>query len=192
VPLISALIGSLIAVPQLYYWHLVSGSFLTFSYGNESFLYLTQPKILQVLGGHRNGWLLFSPVMILSLAGLLLCWKRKVMSAPATLLCFLLTLYLCASWWAYDFGCGFGYRPFIDYYPMLAFPMAFSLQLLFRKRVLVKVAAVLFVVACTYWNMKLSRIQASSGLCWAHESWTPENQWEMFGKITKPHYDIFR
>ncbi|MEI8007813.1 MAG: hypothetical protein WCI48_16515, partial [Bacteroidota bacterium] len=57
-------------IPQMIYWHLVTGLWYTYSYGYapsgpERFLYLSNPKIFEVLAGPVSGLYTYAPVFLL-------------------------------------------------------------------------------------------------------------------------------
>jgi hypothetical protein len=113
----------LVWLPQLIYWKSVSGQWLYYSYNEEGFFF-SNPQLINGLFSYRKGWLLYTPVMLLSLAGLPLLWKyRRGFFWP--LLCFLgVKLYVVFSWWTWWYGGGFGQRPLVESYALLSIPMA--------------------------------------------------------------------
>jgi hypothetical protein len=167
--LIIAVLGLIIALPQMLYWHAITGHYVVFSYGynHESFSNWKSPYILSVLGSYKSGWLFYSPVMVLSLIGIFICIRKKVMSAPVILLIFALILYICASWWAPTFGCAFGYRSFVEYYAILALPFAAVVYSIFMKGKKWGMALLMVLsVCCIYINLKATKTYVRSGGCW--------------------------
>ena len=115
-------IAFLLWVPQFLYWKKVTGHFLFFSYGEERFFF-DHPRIFKGLFSYRNGWLLYSPVMIFSLMGIpLLLHQIKSIFFPV-LIFTLVNIYIVLSWWCWWYT-GFGNRAMIDSYAILSFPMA--------------------------------------------------------------------
>jgi hypothetical protein len=121
-------------IPQLIYWKTMTSKWIFYSYGNEHFIYWKQPKILSVLFDTENGLLLYSPILLLTFAGLLLAWKEKRTNSAGVALIFPIITYLFASWWAWTFGAAFGHRCYIDYYPVMAFPMAVAIEKIIESR----------------------------------------------------------
>ncbi len=111
-----------ILIPQLLYWKAVTGSYLFYSYLDERF-YFFQPHILEGLFSFRNGWLIYTPIMIAALAGIFFLKKQK--SEFSLLLTILLPVYLWLvfSWWCWWY-IGYGNRAMIDIYPLLSIPLA--------------------------------------------------------------------
>ena len=115
----------LVGLPQMLFWKTVTGHWLAYSYGDEGFIYWYEPKIAFVLFAANNGWLAWSPLMMLPLWGLYLMRTQPNFRLYAWLpAC---ALYLAAAWWSPNFGCSFGMRMMIDFYPLLAMPLAFAL-----------------------------------------------------------------
>ncbi len=116
------LLQMLLLFPQLYYWRLMTDHWVYYSYTDESFFW-AHPVIGKVLFSFRNGWLIYTPLMALGLAGMF--WLRKLarefaLVAPLTLA---LAAYVIACWWCWWYGGSFGNRVFIDFYPLLALGM---------------------------------------------------------------------
>mgnify|MGYP006281917853 CR=1 FL=1 len=130
---VSALI---IWTPQLLYWKNQTGDFLYFSYGEDEKFFWLQPVFWKGLFGFRKGWLIYTPIMIFGVAGIfLLKGKLKDLRLPI-ILTLVTAMYLIFSWWCWWYGGSFGMRPMIDYYGMLAIPMASFLQFAStRKRI---------------------------------------------------------
>ncbi|RMG55444.1 MAG: hypothetical protein D6722_27840 [Bacteroidetes bacterium] len=113
----------LLWLPQFAYWHHISGQWLYDSYEGYGFTHLLSPRLGAVLFSPRNGWWVYSPLMILPvLAVFWALFQQKGQGLPA-LLPLLLTLYLCGSWFEWWFGSSYGFRPVIEYYALMALPM---------------------------------------------------------------------
>jgi hypothetical protein len=113
----------LIFLPQMIYWKTITDEWLFNSYVDEKF-YFNNPHLAETLVGFRKGWLLYTPLMIFSLAGLFFM-RRKIPELSIVLPMFVVaTVYLISCWWAWWFGGSFGHRGMIDIYALLAFPMA--------------------------------------------------------------------
>jgi hypothetical protein len=110
-------------LPQFIYWKLLSGNWLYYSYTNEGFDFL-HPHIKQGLFGFSNGWLSYTPIMLFSVTGLFFLPRYFRRSAWATYLFLPLHIYLIYSWWCWQYINGFGSRPMVEIYPLLAFPFA--------------------------------------------------------------------
>lgn len=131
-------------IPQLSYWKYVTGNWLFFSYVGSTFYFL-KPHIIDGLFSFRKGWLLYTPLMCLSIAGFIVMRKRIPDLFFATLVFFLLSLYVIFSWWCWWYGGSFGQRPMIDLYGLLAIPMGCFLAWIFEKGPLSRIITTLVV-----------------------------------------------
>jgi hypothetical protein len=158
-------------LPQLAYWHAVTGHWFIFPYGykGEHFDHLSDPRIADVLWGVRNGWLVHSPVMILAVIGL--CWMawRKILGARTILVILVLVLYSYAAWWCWWLGGAFGHRGFVDYYPFLAIPLAFSLDRIAATRWWVRAPVLLLVALMVVANLRMTERYE---WFWSEPDWT--------------------
>lgn len=162
----AALVFLVPVLPQLLYWKMMSGSFLYYSYGEQTFQW-KHPRLIEGLLYCKNGWLAYSPVMIFAVTGMFL-FKRIRSWAWATWFIFPLYSYVIYSWYCYNYINGLGSRPMIHLYPLFAISLAafvaFCLQRVWT-RILFSVVAVFFVVL----NLNYS-VQQSKGILVAQES----------------------
>lgn len=118
------LLAFIVWIPQLLYWKSITGSFFYNSYGENNKFFFNNPMIIKGLFGYRHGWLIYSPVMIFSVLGMIVLIKRfKEMLLPIVLTSSLF-IYIIFSWWCWWYGGAFGMRAMIDIYGLLALPMA--------------------------------------------------------------------
>jgi len=113
----------LVIIPQLLYWHYVTGHWLFFSYEGERF-YFDRPHLLEGLFGFRKGWLLYTPIMLFAVVGLFFLRKRLASFFLPVLAVLFLSVYILLSWWAWWYGGGFGLRAFVDFYGLFVLPIA--------------------------------------------------------------------
>ena len=164
-------------IPQMIYWHMVIGKWYIYAYGYaqsgpERFLYLSNPKIFEVIGGKVSGIYTYAPVLILSLAGMIMMAWKKSIDVWAIIAIHLITLYLISSWWCYAFDCGFGHRAFIDYYALFAIPMAFTLKKIINlRKLLLNGFLTATLVFLMYLNIRLSMMYGWDP-CWTAPGWT--------------------
>ncbi|HEU4719696.1 MAG TPA: hypothetical protein VFU15_17750, partial [Bacteroidia bacterium] len=108
--------------------------------------------------------------------------KRRLHSW-AILSTFAAILYLCASWWAYRFDCAFGYRSFVEYYPLFIIPVAALIEKLLKpgsawwKPTLFFLLATFFI----YVNMRLCLGPAQ--LTWCSKEYFWPDYWKMMQTI---------
>jgi len=117
---------------QLFVIYLQVGTWWFFTYQGEGFNFLN-PQTIKFLFGYEKGLFIYSPILIFSIIGAVLLWKKRKVKSIIFFVQFLLVAYVLSSWWAWAFGGGFGSRPFVDYYSIMAIPMAFFFSL-FRGR----------------------------------------------------------
>jgi hypothetical protein len=96
--------------------------------------------------------------MLLSILGLGLIWRKKVFSAPAIFVVFIVTDYLCGSWWYWNFGAAYGFRPYLDFLPVLAIPMAYFFSRVETASKLTKVLVGSLVVFLLFLSVRLNTI----------------------------------
>lgn len=119
----------IIISPQILYWYLTTENFISYTYGynKEGFSNWANPYLFQIFLGVHNGWLIYSPIMTLFFIGLFSMYINKQDSLIPIIIIFILISYLCASWWAYNFSCAFGYRSFIEFYPIFVIPVSYAI-----------------------------------------------------------------
>ncbi len=147
-------ISIVLLLPQLFYWHSVSGHWLMYSYQNEGFIYWNRPYILEVLFAACNGFLPYAPVFILAFIGFRY-WPINRFVSITALLSFALITYLNASWWCWPFGCAYGGRAFIEYYPFLVLGLSALSQQVLSKNRTIRIAYFSLILALAFLNLKL-------------------------------------
>lgn len=148
------ILSCLILVPQLIYWYDLSGHLFHYSYGNEGFSNWNNPQIVKLWFSTKNGLFLYSPIILLSLTGIIVMIVNKEKNGFLLLFTFFVTSYLFASWHDWAFGCSLGSRPFVEYYPLFALPIAFIFTSV--KSIYQKAITYFFIVFCCYLNFDLT------------------------------------
>lgn len=165
--LATALVGSI----QLLYWKSATGQWLVYSYQDQGFSFLS-PHLSNVLFSYKKGWLVYTPLMSLALAGFAFLWKKKELCWPV-LLFFLLNTWIVASWDIWWYGGSFGQRAMVQSYALLAFPLA---ALMAEKRLWpVWIPAVVFGIALNLFQT----VQAHNGALDA-ENMNKAYYWHIF------------
>jgi hypothetical protein len=127
----------LVMLPQLLFWKAQSGSWLHYSYNDEGFFF-SNPSISKGLFSFRKGWLIYTPVMLFSLVGMIVMFRKNKWLGAAISLTFLIFIYLTFSWWCWWYGGGFGARTMIDIYPLLALGLGAVITFVFQQKQLLK------------------------------------------------------
>lgn len=177
-------VAILVILPQLIYWKYNTGDWLYFSYSDNENFFFSDPKLIEGLFGYRKGWLLYTPLMALSICGLMLPNKQLNKFRLGISLFLLLQLYLIFSWWSWWYGGSFGSRPMIDVYPLLAVPIAAFLQFAFKSRVWIRrliLSLVVFLIGLNLFQNYQYRIGVIH-----YEAMTKETYWMVWGETKYP------
>jgi hypothetical protein len=118
--------GVLGVLPQLLYWKWSSGHFFEYSYQEQGFNFL-KPHTWQVLFSFKKGWLIYTPLMILPIIGLMVLWRRNRAVGVPVLIYFLVNLWVVSAWDVWWYGGTFGQRAMVQSYAALALPLAYLL-----------------------------------------------------------------
>lgn len=117
------LFSILVWVPQLIFWKYNTGHWFCFSYGEEGFFF-SSPKILEGLFSYRKGWLVYTPIMMIAMVGLVFLYRQANKWFLPVVVFLPLNIYVVYSWWCWWYGGGYGSRPMIDSYALMAIPLA--------------------------------------------------------------------
>lgn len=181
---VAALSFILPIIPQLCYWKLMTGSFVYYSYGDQSFSWL-HPHIIEGLFYFSNGWLPYAMVMIFALAGFALYNSYRPWALALWAL-FPVYVYIIYCWYCFNYINGLGSRPMLHIYPLLAIPLAAYIQKIASARMRTKV---MIATICSFFvavNMSYS-IQQAKGVLLSEQSNLQFNIQMLFR--TKLRYD---
>jgi hypothetical protein len=125
----------LIWLPQMIYWHYTTGKWFYYSYQQEGFFF-TKPNILKGLFGYRKGWLVYNPVMWVSIAGMYFLFiHEKLKSLGIGIVVFMsIFIYITFSWWCWWYGGSYGGRVMIDIYFFCAIPLACVIERIVQNK----------------------------------------------------------
>jgi hypothetical protein len=141
-------------IPQFMYWKFISGHWFYDSYGGQTFNF-KEPKIIEGLFYASNGWLVYSPIMAFAIIGFI-CYRSIRNWAWCIYLLFPTYVYIIYSWFCYNYINGFGSRPMIHIYPLLAIPLAAMILYISKRNIAIKS---LFAILCIFFiavNISLS------------------------------------
>ncbi len=180
---------AIVWIPQLLYWKSMTGHWIKYSYEEEGFIYWKNPKLLLVLIDTENGWLLYSPILLF----LFWAWVKKRKDPRTNFLGTASTLviitYIFASWWAWTFGGAFGHRCYIDYYPLLAFPLAVTMEaILNQQRLYKKVASFTVIVLLCYYSVALQQLYMLDGRPFEGPEW--KWNWDSWIGVTRKVFGL--
>ncbi|MDF7812733.1 hypothetical protein [Hymenobacter sp. YC55] len=113
-------------LPQLLYWKWATGSFIFYSYQEQTFSFL-KPHTLKVLFSFRKGWLIYTPLMLIPLAGFWVLWRQYRGVAVAVVVFFLVNLWVVSAWDIWWYGGSIGQRALVQSYAVLSLPLGAAL-----------------------------------------------------------------
>jgi hypothetical protein len=185
----------LVWVPQMLYWKYATGSWLYFSYAGEKFFF-NNPLIHLGFFSYRNGWLMYSPVMIFSIIGMFFLRGMLKQFRLAIIIYFLISIYVIFSWWCW-WWVGLGIRAMIELYPVLAIALCAFLDWMFKRRRIFQITVSVFVAffflfgLFKNWQFKRSMIHydgMTSKTYWSilFKTELPQGYWDM---LQCPDYD---
>lgn len=117
-------VGLILLLPQLWMWKITTGDWIYNPYAAAGHTFhLRHPYLLEGLFSFRKGWLLYTPMMALALAGLPLLWQRARPWAPGLLVFTLLNIWVVLSWHIWWYAGSFGMRALVQSYALLALPL---------------------------------------------------------------------
>ena len=170
------LILFIVFLPQLIYWKYSRGSFLVYSYGGESFSNWKHPKLLEVWFSTLNGLFLYTPLVIMIIAGMIVMIVKKNPNGWITLILFFLISYLFASWYNWYFGCSFGQRSYVEYFTIFSIPFGYLIKESGRIRnLLLKILPFFLIIIFSYYNI---RMMLKFDKCFFGSSW----DWPQFNR----------
>jgi hypothetical protein len=166
--IIIALIAAGVCVlPQLFYWKFTSGQWFFNSYQGEQFHWF-KPMIVSGLFSFKNGWLIYTPFMVMALLGIPMLKKTGREILWPLLVWLPLQVYITYSWWCWNYINGFGSRPMIDGYALLAIPYAALLQSVWHRFGL-RIVAIALLIGCVALNLFQSW-QTSAFILWSENA----------------------
>lgn len=174
---VAVLLAFLVWVPQFLYWQHMTGHWLVYSYGRETFFF-RDPKVWKGLFSYRKGWFVYSPAMLLLFPGYYFLFRKYRGVAVSGVLTILLAVWVIFSWWCWWYGGGFGARPLIEYLPLVAFPVAALLQYILASRAWVKLLGFPIILFLTGLSVVMN-IQYAEGVI-HYDSMSKDLYWDQF------------
>ncbi len=174
------IIITLCVLPQLAYWHLVSGKWIIFAYGmrDDNEFFWKTPKLIQVLVHPQNGWLLYSPIIVFALYSLVRGAIKNTPNYRLILAIWVIAWYVFSSWWCWWFGSAFGHRAFVEYLPLMAIPLAEFIDQLKTKKKWWRYSLVIVILLFIYMSLKMTFIYSSP---WDGPDW----YWDDYFRILR-------
>lgn len=151
--LLALLLFILPILPQLAYWKIATGHWVSYSYTDERFFF-ANPHLLEGLFSYRKGWLVYTPIMLLSVFGLIQMGRgtRAFRFWPWVIAAYIYVVY---SWWCWWYGGGFGSRVMVDVYPILAIALAEGVSWFWRrKNIAFPIILLMAIGFFSWWNFR--------------------------------------
>jgi hypothetical protein len=117
-------------LPQSLYWKYAHGSYIYLKYGVE-FSNWNHPRLMEVWFSTLNGLFIYSPLVIFFIFGAGYMIFQKKLNGAVAVLIFLIVSYIAASYKFWYYGCSFGHRAFVEFYPILCVPAAYLAEWVF-------------------------------------------------------------
>ena len=130
--LIAALV-ILLVIPGL--WYFQTGKFLIYTYGDEKFN-IWYSYIIDVLFSYRNGWLIYTPIALVSFAGFYPLFKKSPWKAYMLFFFLIIVIYIMGCWSVWWYGEAFGMRPLIEFYFVPAILLGMGLNYFRKKKII--------------------------------------------------------
>jgi hypothetical protein len=111
-------------LPQLLYWHHLTGHFVVNAYGSNPKLELAHPHLLAVAFSVRKGVFFWTPLVALAVAGLPFLRRRAPGVLLTTAVVLVVNFWVVASWSQWWYGGSFGQRALVDSLPLVALGLA--------------------------------------------------------------------
>ncbi len=165
---------------QLIYWKYVSGDWLVYSYEDQGFSWL-KPRIWKGFFSHKAGWLMYSPLMLISLFGFYYLWKKRADLFGSAFLFFLVFIYIAFSWDIWWYGGSLGQRTMVQAYAVLMFPMAAFLTYMMKWDLWKKLIVGALIALGVYVNLWFTH-QAHKGGWFFTEQMNKEYYWATVGR----------
>jgi hypothetical protein len=170
----------LVWIPQLLYWKYNAGHWFYYSYYSERFFF-NDPQFINGLFSYRNGWLIYTPIMVFALAGIFFMIKGNKDFFLPVLIFTIANIYIIVSWWTWWYGGSYGLRPMIDSYSVLIFPMAAFIRYILNSRIIIRITGVMLISVLIIHSV-FQTIQYHHGAI-HYDSMTRAAYWDSFGRI---------
>ncbi|MCF8239553.1 MAG: hypothetical protein K9I85_15430 [Saprospiraceae bacterium] len=178
---LAILTGLIVIAPQILVWKWTTGQWIYNTYAEYGHKFdLLAPHLIDGLFSYRKGWLIYTPVMLLAIAGLFLLRKRTPRWEPGILLFVVANIYIVLSWHIWWYAGSFGMRALVQSYAVLALPLGLAWEAWSGttwRRSLIPA----FVVLCGLLNL-FQTWQMHRGILKADEM-NNAYYWEAFGRL---------
>ena len=166
---ITAISFIIILIPQMFYWHYLTGNFLYYSYGNEGFNWL-EPKFLEFFFSPNNGAFIYTPLYIIILIYAIIMSIKQEKNGLLIFCIFVIASYIFASWWSWSYGCSLGKRPFVELTPIFGICIASLVDKIIQfKKPIISIILSLILLFSTLFSFSLNLHYA--GCSFVSDTW---------------------
>ena len=174
----------LCALPQLFYWQVISGKPFIMSYTNpgEGFDFL-YPHTIDYLFSYRKGLFVYTPILIFSFLAFIYLWKKNRAVFWSIGVFLIIYIYVISSWSCWWYAHCFGQRSIYQVLPVLAVLLGFFMQWLSDRRWTKYAGAVVLIgcfVLCVFQSYQFATYVIHGSRM------TKEYYWAVFGKLRLP------
>jgi hypothetical protein len=169
---------------QSVFYYLQTGKLWVYAYGDAHFDF-SDPHTIAFLFGYKKGLFVYTPLLLLCVAGGFILWKHERFRTYGILIFFALLLFILSSWQNWYYGDSFGMRPVIEYYSLFAVLIALVFQHLQKK-----IARNIFIILCSLAFILniVQSYQYIKGIIHP-DSMNKEKYWYIFMRTGKEYYD---
>jgi hypothetical protein len=166
---------------QLIYWKVYTGHFLYWSYPDDQGFNFLRVPVWHCLFSYKKGWFTYTPLMILSIIGLVpLYLKHRNIFVPIVFFCFL-CLYITFAWKIWWYGGSFSMRAVVQYYTVFLFPFCAFLEIS-ALTIWAGLLTGLCMVFCIWLNLVMT-YQANFSHIMECDNMSEAYYWKIFGKL---------
>jgi hypothetical protein len=132
---------------QMLFWYFQTGNFIIYSYQGESFDFFN-PQIFNILFSYKKGLFIYTPILffLIILSFCVLIYHKKYYLVLSWLLFFSILTFVLSSWWSWFYGCSYGLRAYIDFYPIFFILFAIALNYLTKKQLIISAVIISLTV----------------------------------------------
>lgn len=159
-------------------YYLQCHSLWTDGYPYETF-YFDQPELINMWFSYRAGVLLWSPIVIFGIFGLIRLSIQNKFAGAAFLLFMFVNSWIISSWWVWHYSGTFGMRPMVDYMPFFI-PLILQPYTTLPKKVSIQVLTGIFMIGLAFIGFTFNRQYQANIIPW--DGMTKEKYWYVFMK----------
>jgi hypothetical protein len=150
------------------------------TYGKESFDF-TKPEIINILFSYKKGLFLYTPMYLVSLAGLFFIYRKQKWVVISLAIFILFFTFIVSSWWSWWYGGSFSSRVYVDILIFFMMPLAYLLEAARKKfyRMFLIIGLFLIIALCQIQTYQYRYYI----IHW--ENMTKEKYWDSFLRLDK-------